>query len=226
MKPIFGYIALALGCVLAFWAVLSLTSCTPPPAPSTLITSPGCNCMVDPKTQQLSGCVCPGEQVKWPYAEEVRAALTPGMLAKGPGNDLCLGYDKLTMPWKVEAWVAVLGGISWTESEWKLVTKPFIEPNLPVDKITGLPTYSEGLFQLSYGDKKNYPNASWCQKIDYAKKNISDKDINIQCSLQIMDALLAKGRPLSAYWSSANQLRPGFSKTMTKVKALYKGCGV
>ena len=109
---------------------------------------------------------------------------------------------------RVKFWLELQKAITLAESGWKVAPKPYLEDTQGIDPVTKLPTYSEGLYQLSYKDKLNYPKDPTCQLIDYAKKNIERPDINVGCAMEIQLRLLANNPKLSVvealgkYWSS------------------------
>lgn len=184
-----------------------------------------------PNTQQEQSPSQPPSQSQpsggvWPYAHLVEPLITTNLMDWKGWERACPKYLGMQYAERKTALVAILGGIAMAESGQKLNPKPFREPNQGLDPVTKLPTYSEGLFQLSYKDAIHvyYRNIPVCASISYEKKNINDGEINAGCAIGIMKSIISRGGDIKAYWSSFNPARPGFKTTVSTTKKLYPDC--
>lgn len=83
-------------------------------------------------------------------------------------------YHSLTKNQQINIWGELISAICLYESGWKPWSY-MIESTMGIDVVTGKQVKSEGLMQLSYQDKINYPKLN-C-KFDWeADKNKTDKD--------------------------------------------------
>lgn len=173
----------------------------------------------------------------WPnnYSDVVKLNVPKTLLALNT-LDFCPNYGAMNEAAKHQAWADILQSISLPESGWK-PTLRYRETGLGIDSVTHLPVYSEGLLQLSYQDARNYPMASVCQEISWAKdksKSVSDPTrtilnprINLVCGLQIMNRLITRYPKLGArealgkYWST---MRLGKCEAR-KYLRLHSACG-
>lgn len=94
------------------------------------------------------------------------------------------------------SWMQFLRGVVKAESNWN---KEAVYEEKFVDGSTGVRALSVGYFQLSVGDKRNYPTP-YCQKL--TPDSLKDPEVNTGCALEIIETLNRKGRPLGAYWST------------------------
>lgn len=85
-------------------------------------------------------------------------------------------YDTLSKNQKINVWAELISAISFYESGWKL-NSLMEEKSLGIDKVTGQVVKSEGLLQLSYQDKINYPNLP-CKFNWEIDKNLENKDLS------------------------------------------------
>lgn len=166
----------------------------------------------------------------WPFQTTAEKYVTSRLLAASPGA-FCPQMSRPGMD-RAKVLQGLLGAIAWTESSWQQHPNPYLEKTQGVDKVTGLPTYSQGVFQLSYQDATNvnYRGLAHCKLISYPTRNIEDLDINIGCALEIMDNLAGRepgldlSTKLKPYWSSVNPARPGYQTTLAKMKKLMPEC--
>ena len=102
-------------------------------------------------------------------------------------------YDSLSKIQKINVWGELISAIALPESAWK-PTSWMREDFTNLDSTTGLPVKSEGLLQLSYQDKKSYPNLP-CRFGWDADKNLSENDpkktifdpyINLEMGINIL----------------------------------------
>jgi len=205
------YLILGVLALLAIFTVTALHGCTTAPS------SP-------PAQEQKEEP--PSDPGSWKYAYLVQDAITDRMLHWSGWARACPKFEDMEYAERKTALIAILGGIAQAESGQKLAPKPYREPNQGVDKVTGLPTYSEGLYQLSYKDAVHvhYKAIPICASISYPKKNITDGRINAGCAVAIMDNIISRGGDVKAYWSSFNPDRPGFKTTVATTKKIYPEC--
>lgn len=122
----------------------------------------------------------------------------------------CPSYQMLDKTHRVWVWSELISAMAYYESHWN-TTAQLAEPSLGKDVITGTTIMSEGLLQLSYGDKKW---AKWCNFDWEADKQLSNKDPNksifqpknnLVCGIGILAKQIKKrGRIIlndSAYWA-------------------------
>lgn len=120
-------------------------------------------------------------------------------------ESFCPKYHSLSEGEKVHAISELIVGMVRYESNFKPNTK-FMEP-------APLNYESIGLLQLSYEDKRGYPNCN----LDRAKKNLEDPINNLDCGLKIMAKLLTRHgvlsspdhKGLSAYWAVMRPIKKG-----------------
>lgn len=131
--------------------------------------------------------------------------------------NFCPKWKELSKDDKISEFSKYLRGIVIFESGFKLNSR-MVETTMGTDPITGRQVASEGLFQLSYQDGKNYPD---CNGIDFSKdkklapddlkRTIFIPEIQFKCAISIMDRILknritenAVGKGsygLGRYWS-------------------------
>ncbi len=154
----------------------------------------------------------------WPadYDTFISAQVTPSMVAV-KSLDFCPGYKTMNEATKRKTWAIILHGIAIPESGLNPFST-YIEKTMGIDKYTGQQVKSEGLMQLSYQDSQ-WETGPYCQKISWATdknkvltdptKTIFDPNINLGCSIEIMDKLLKKYNDtkgavfaIGRYWST------------------------
>lgn len=130
----------------------------------------------------------------WKYDAFVESRLTEKMVTTAPGG-LCLKWNP-TMAKKF--WVSLIRATAYSESGYNPNTD--YTEKFPDDK--GNLQISSGLMQLSVDDRKK--GTPVCSKL--TKENIHDPEINLGCSIEIMNWLIGSRPTLQAslgrYWST------------------------
>ncbi len=136
------------------------------------------------------------------------------MLGQNVADDVeifCPKYRSLNDKQRLNFWGQFFAAVSYFESSWD-PTVQFVEKTQPLDPVTGKPTKSEGLLQLSYKDQKNY-RMSCGFSYTYDKlltekdrrRSILDPYKNLRCGIKIMATQLKKyrkiGMSLNVYWA-------------------------
>lgn len=143
------------------------------------------------------------------------------------------GYSKLTYEQRIKVLAELLVQLAKYESNWKNDCY-YIESTMGTDPITGRQVASEGLFQLSYQDQKNYLKHfdcgfDWEKDKSYGnkdpRKTIFDPGKNISCAVKILARQVEKYGAITintgAYWST---LKIGSSHSkIDKIKVYLKG---
>lgn len=132
--------------------------------------------------------------------------ITPAMLS-AKVESFCPQVSKLD---KKTVLLNVIKSMAFAESGWKPNTT-YTESTMGIDPVTKKQVESEGLYQLSYQDARNWASLPECKAIEFEKKNIRDPLVNSLCAFAIMDRLSVRGagKDISstsswgAYWSSA-----------------------
>lgn len=126
---------------------------------------------------------------------------------------------------KFDIWIKFWKSIAYQESSFNRLER-YQEKTLGLDRLTGLPVWSEGLFQLSYQDHLTYPACQFNWDTDQKlaptdpAKQIFDPQKQMDCVIAVSKYLISKHRPLSDYWSSA---RVG-SDAMVQFLGAYPEC--
>lgn len=125
-------------------------------------------------------------------------------------TNFCPKFKSLSKEKKVIAFAEILIGIMKYESGWD-PTSRMKESGLGIDRVTGMQVWSEGLLQLSYGDKEWAP---WCEfdwkkdkLLPIAARTITNPRINLACGIRILANQVKSKRvltPVSGYWSVLN----------------------
>ncbi|MBC7421130.1 MAG: hypothetical protein H7328_10415 [Bdellovibrio sp.] len=123
----------------------------------------------------------------------------------------CPRFKLMTADQRLNFWGQLFAGMAKYESGWNPLSR-YIETTMPNDSITGLPTASEGLLQLSYQDVPNYNN--FCEfdwnkdkllSIKDPKRTILDPYKNLRCGIKIMARIIKKRGVIAtdkgAYWA-------------------------
>ncbi len=122
----------------------------------------------------------------------------------------CPKYESLSRLQKINFWGALISGMTRFESNYRPTTR-MVEYGLGNDVVTGRPTASEGLLQLSYSDSRyrSFCKMNW--NVDRYKtdtdptKTIFDPYVNLECGLKILsDQILDQAKiavTSGAYWS-------------------------
>lgn len=138
----------------------------------------------------------------------------PQMLSADAALDtdlFCPRFKDMTADQRLNFWGELFSGMAKYESGWDPASR-YIEVTMGNDSITGQPTASEGLLQLSYQDVPNYGGV--CE-FDWNKdKNKTTKDItrsildpykNLRCGIKIMARIIKKRGVIAtdtgAYWA-------------------------
>lgn len=124
---------------------------------------------------------------------------------------ICPKYTSLSKAQKETVWAQFWVGVAKFESSWS-PTNRFLESGLGKDEVTGQNVYSEGLLQLSYGDKLWAPFCAFNWAADKKlsatnpNKTIFDPKINLDCGIHIMaNQIVNKGKAIltsGVYWST------------------------
>ena len=107
------------------------------------------------------------------------------------------------------AWRYFWKNIAIHESALTLTTQ--YKENLGIDYITKKQVVSEGLLQLSYQDKRGYPECDFKYEEDILKapkdvsKNIFNPKLQFKCAMGIAKKLATQKRLFKAYWSTARE---------------------
>lgn len=182
------------------------------------------SCATTNQHPEVAPLPAPTEQCQrnqWCYNDIITSTIMPAMLYSKPG-ELCPAYDAID---KKKFWAALFKAIAYCESQFE-IDATYTETTMGIDPITKKQVVSEGLFSLSYQDSSAWHRLPGCAKIDYQKKNIRDPQIQVECSVQIGDALIQKygadvTTALSHYWSV---IRPGKDKLRQKLKEFIPEC--
>lgn len=160
----------------------------------------------------------------------------PAML-KGTADigSFCPQYDRLGTQDRTNFWVQLLAAMTKYESGFNPASR-MIETTAPDDPVTGAPTSSEGLLQLSYSDQSNYKSVvppGVCE-FDYARdkqypvtdlrRTILDPKTNITCAVGILNHQLQKYNKIAvgrgAYWAVIKTDRS--TNKLTQIRAITK----
>lgn len=112
-------------------------------------------------------------------------------------------------------WQCFMQAIAFTESSYNpscRFTEKFI------DDSTGQLCESDGLFQLSLGDRFSYPESPTLQTMT-TTEDFFDPIRNIKAAMEIMNILIKRDEPLLNYWSSLDPDKSG-PETLEKLKEL------
>lgn len=117
--------------------------------------------------------------------------------------DFCPRYLVLSRPEKVNFWAFLISAVVEKESTFNPTNRSgeaFSQP----DRVTGLPVFSEGLMQISYGDMLNYPNYcsfDWTFDRNLHEnspyKTIFDYERNLRCGIGILANQVARHRVIA-----------------------------
>ena len=115
----------------------------------------------------------------------------------------CPHYDRLGTQDRINFWVELLAAMTKYESGFNPASR-MVETTMPNDPVTGAPTSSEGLLQLSYSDEANYKPkvpTGVCD-FDYSKdkafavtdlrRTILDPKTNITCAVGILNYQISR----------------------------------
>lgn len=204
---------------------LMLSACaTVPPAP----TDKPADISTPTTPKPITDCT----RKSWCWDSLVLDKITDNMLAANVGS-FCPKAKSLNGK---TVWLNIVKSIASAESGWD-PGNTYVEPgaSMSLDKVTGKRVVSEGLLQLSYQDSRAWSSLPGCKAIDYAKRNIQDPIINLNCGIEIMDRLAGRNpasdisnalkkngvSSLGDYWSSV-----WMSKTdaRAKMKRLMPEC--
>lgn len=121
----------------------------------------------------------------------------------------CPKFKSLSKDKQIQAFSEILIGVMKFESAWDPTSR--MKEDLGIDHVTGLQVWSEGLLQLSYGDKEWAP---WCEfnwakdrLLPIAQRTITDPRINMACGVRIFaNQVKAKKllAPSKGYWAVMN----------------------
>lgn len=142
---------------------------------------------------------------EWPYSKIIKQNVTLNMLNSNIG-DFCPNYLNIN---QINFWVLFNKAMIFAESSLN-PNAHRVEEGMGIDPVTGRRVVSEGFYQLSYQDARNWSSLPECTMIDYAKRNIRDPIINLNCGLAIERTLidhnprekLSSRKSLGAYWST------------------------
>lgn len=121
-------------------------------------------------------------------------------------------YNSLNRQQKINVWGELISAVCKFESGWK-PTSWMEETTMGIDPVTGKKIRSEGLMQLSYQDKRNYPdlpcrfdwNADKNLNEDDPAKTIFNPEINLEFGINILAKQIRKRKkialPNSVYWA-------------------------
>jgi hypothetical protein len=120
-------------------------------------------------------------------------------------------YDSLSRQQKINVWGELICAICKFESGWKPTS--WMKENMGTDPVTGQQVRSEGLMQLSYQDKPNYPNLpcsfDWNADKDLNEndptKTIFNPEINLEFGINILAEQIRKHKRIAlsshVYWA-------------------------
>lgn len=110
--------------------------------------------------------------------------------------NFCPKWKDLSKEDRVVEFSKYLRGIVIFESSFKINSR-MVETTMGIDPITGVQVASEGLFQLSYQDGKNYKD---CNGFDFSKdkglalndmkRTIFKPELQFKCAISIMDRIM------------------------------------
>lgn len=163
------------------------------------------------------------------YTAYIKAHLTDVMINSDPQTVLCPGYDTSHGELARQQWASIWKADSYAECGWDRsqdYTEDFI------DDVTGKPTVSSGLFQMSISDD----TYDGCQ-FHTSPETMHDPILNIDCMLRVATRLIRNKEPkttvmnaLTGYWSTMNlnnkNTREGACSMLSKLKALEPSCKV
>ena len=152
-------------------------------------------------------------------------------LVKGPSDiaTFCPQYDRLGTQDRVNFWVQLVAAMTKYESGFNPASR-MVETTMGHDPVTGAPTSSEGLMQLSYSDEKNYKAVLPVGVCDFdyptdkklastdVRRTILDPKTNLTCAIGILNRQVQRTGKLAigsgAYWAviktdrASNKLAP------------------
>lgn len=148
------------------------------------------------------------------YIYTVIKAEEPQMLNADAALDtdlFCPRFKELTINQRLNFWGELFVGMAKYESGWD-PTSRYIETTMPNDSLTGLPTASEGLLQLSYQDVANYGGVcefDWLKDkslpLKDPRRTILDPFKNLRCGIKIMARIIKRRGVIAtetgAYWA-------------------------
>lgn len=156
-------------------------------------------------------------------------------LIKGASDisTFCPMYDRLGTQDRINFWVELLAAMTKYESGFNPASR-MVETSMGNDPVTGAPTSSEGLLQLSYSDEKNYKSkvATGVCDFDYPtdrnyavtdlRRTILNPDTNITCAVGILNYQVGKYGKIAvgsgAYWAVIKTDRA--SNKLTQIRAI------
>lgn len=145
----------------------------------------------------------------------------------------CPKWNQLDHSQKLVAISELVIAVTYFESGYNPLSR-MVEVGLGNDPYTGAQVASEGLLQLSYGDKRWAPwcDFNWSKDKYVALKNrsILDPIKNLSCGVRIMGNQIAKNKAIvisrNAYWSvlKAGHRNQKIEKIKARVKTKAPGC--
>lgn len=149
-------------------------------------------------------------------------------------SSFCPRFQLLDKAQKINAMAEFVVAVAYYESGYNSLAR--MREDLGTDKVTGQQVMSEGLLQLSYGDKLWAP---WCE-FDWARdrhlpistrRSILEPTKNLRCGLGIMANQINRHssvvvRHPKSYWSviADGHKNQKIFKIKQRVKAKAKGC--
>lgn len=119
--------------------------------------------------------------------------------------EICPVYDQLSISQRIEVWCRLIKYIAYYESNWNPGCQT-LEPTMGIDPTTKEPVKSEGLLQLSYQDKINYPTLKNKCRFDAAQKDsILNPEYNLEFGIYILADQIKKYKKVflkdNVYWA-------------------------
>jgi len=143
-------------------------------------------------------------------------------------TDFCPRYYSMSRDQKIHFWGLLISAMTKYESGFNPLSR-MKETTLGTDSVTGLPVYSEGLLQLSYGDMNWAPYCKFDWHADKKlsptdpRKTILDPYRNLNCGLRIFSKQIVRTNLIAApagsnYWSVL--IPKGKYTKLSKIQAL------
>lgn len=220
MKKLILLLAILTACT---QAPITPDATTPPPPVEPQPTTP----MVTPATPTIT------VKLSWPHQEWNEILITEvtknfdNLSQATDTQNFCPKFKSLNKEKQIIAFAEILIGVMKYESAWDPNSR--MKEDLGTDHVTGMQVWSEGLLQLSYGDKEWAP---WCEfnwpkdkLLPIAQRTITNPRINMACGIRIFANQIKSKKvitPVSGYWSVLNtgSRYKKVAEIQTRVKSL------
>lgn len=177
------------------------------------------------------------DSAKWTeYAQDAVSRIGQDLI-KGPSDvaTFCPMYDRLGTQDRINFWVQLVAAMAKYESGFNPASR-MIETSMGHDPVTGAPTSSEGLMQISYSDERVYRSVLPLGVCDFdylADKKLNVKDLrrtildpqkNLTCAIGILNRQVQRKGKIAiangAYWAVIKTDRS--SNKLPQIRAITK----